>query len=183
MKTLIVSIRIFLVLTVLTGIAYPLLVFGIGQVFFPSQTAGSLIEKDGKIIGSKLIAQKFSSDRYFHSRPSATDYATLPSGASNFGPPSAALRDEVNKRRMLLGPNAPDDLLTASGSGLDPHLSPSAVFFQVPRVLSARKLDTASKEKLSTLISSLIEEPQFGFLGAPRVNILALNLAVDTMFP
>ena len=141
------------------------------------------IIKDNKVLGSSLIAQKFTSERYFQSRPSAGDYATIPSGASNLGPTSAAFKEAVDKKRAQLGENAPADLLTTSGSGLDPHLSPEGIRFQIPKLVKARNLDEASSKKLNDLVTTMIEGPQFGFLGNPRVNVLALNLAVDAMFP
>ncbi len=123
-----------------------------------------------------LLAQKFTGDKYFWPRPSACDYATVPSGASNLGPTSAALQSNVAARVALLGTNAPADMLYASGSGLDPHISPEAARFQVKRVAAAR---TAEVAKVSALVERFIEPLQWGFLGEPRVNVLKLNLALD----
>jgi len=181
------SVRMLFILTVLTGLGYPLLVTAAGQALFPRQAAGSLIEVgDGassKVVGSTLIAQKFSSPRYFSSRPSAADYQTLPPGASNQGPTSAALAEAVSSRRSAWGDGVPADLLTASGSGLDPHLSPAAVLFQVRGVGAARHLDSSQQSELEAFVRASIEAPQFGFLGQPRVNVLRLNLGLDERFP
>lgn len=171
MKTILQSLRIVLVLTVLTGIAYPLVVTAIGRVAFREQTSGSVGPH-----GSKFLAQKTESPKYFWPRPSAADYATVASGASNKGPTSADLAKSIAERREKFGKDAPDELLTASGSGLDPHLSPEAAKYQAPRVAVARQIPV---EQVNTLIDQLIEGPQLGFLGEPRVNVLALNLALD----
>ena len=183
MKTFLVSLRMFLLLTLLTGIAYPMIVWGIGNAFFSKEIAGSLVYKDGIVIGSRLIEQEFASDKYFHPRRSANQFATVPSGASNFSATSKVLKEEVEKRRAKYGEQAPDDLLTSSGSGLDPHLSPKAVFFQMDRVAKARNLTEEQKLKLENLINRMVETPQFGFMGSLRVNILSLNLELDRVFP
>lgn len=171
MKTILQSLRVLLVLTVLTGIAYPLVVTGIARVVFREQANGSAGPQ-----GSKLLAQKTESLKYFWPRPSAGDYATVASGASNKGPTSADLAKAIAERREKFGKDAPDELLTASGSGLDPHLSPAAAKYQAVRVAVERKM---SVEKVCALIDELTEGPQLGFLGEPRVNVLALNLALD----
>lgn len=171
MKTIVESLRVLLVLTLLTGIAYPAIVTGIACVAFREQATGSVTPH-----GSKLLAQKTDSPKYFWPRPSAADYATVPSGASNKGPTSADLRKAIAERRAKFGKDAPDELLTASGSGLDPHLSPAAAKHQALRVAAERKL---AVEKVNALIDQLTEGPQLGFLGEPRVNVLALNLALD----
>lgn len=176
-----IAIRTLISMTVLTGILYPLLVYGIGSVFFKTEANGSLLARQGQVVGSELIAQKFASDRYFHSRPSAVDYGTVPSGASNLGPTSAALKEAIDKRRSQYGANAPTDLITASGSGLDPHLSPDAVIYQIDRVATARGFNDQKKQKLRNAINSLTEEPQLGFLGDRTVNVLKLNLALDEL--
>lgn len=177
MKTLLQSLRILLALTVLTGVLYPLLVSGIARIAFRRAATGSLVQQDGRVIGSALLAQKTESPRYFWPRPSGGDYATVPSGASNLGPTSGALGKAVAERRAKFGENAPDDLLTASGSGLDPHLSPAAAKYQAARVAGARQLPV---EQVHALVDELTEPPQLGFLGEPRVNVLALNMALDT---
>lgn len=178
MKTLIQSLRIYIVLTLLTGIVYPLALTGIAQLFFSGQANGSRIIESGKLIGSELLAQKFESPRYFWPRPSAGDYATVPSGASNKGPTSADLKKTIDERRAKFGADAPPDLLTASGSGLDPHISPAAARLQISRVAAARNV---SIQKVSVLVDQAIEQPQLGFLGEPRVNVLPLNLALDQL--
>jgi K+-transporting ATPase ATPase C chain len=178
MKVALQSLRIFVVLTLLTGIIYPLAITGVAQLFFPKQANGSRITEQGKLVGSDLIAQKFESPKYFWPRPSAGDYATVASGASNKGPTAADLRKSIGERRIKFGPDAPVDLLTASGSGLDPHISPEAARSQTPRIAAARNM---SIQKLSALIDQTIEPPQVGFLGEPRVNVLRLNRALDQL--
>jgi len=176
MKTILQSTRMLLVLTVLTGLVYPLVVTAIGRVAFHDAANGSLIQKDGQLVGSTLLAQKTESAKYFWPRPSGADYATVASGASNKGPTSADLAKAIAERREKFGQDAPDELLTASGSGLDPHLSPSAAKYQAPRIAAERKL---SVEKVTALVDQLTEGPQLGFLGESRVNVLALNRALD----
>lgn len=178
MKTTIQSIRILIVLTILTGIIYPLAVTGFAKVLFPSQANGSLITENGKVIGSELLAQKFEAPKYFWPRPSGADYATVASGATNKGPTSADLLKAINERREKMGQDAPADLLTASGSGLDPHISPAAAKFQVARIATARGVPAQS---LTGLVDSYTEPPQLGILGEPRVNVLALNRALDRL--
>jgi potassium-transporting ATPase KdpC subunit len=178
MKIVIQSLRIYIVMTLLTGILYPLAMTGVAQLLFPKQANGSRIVQNGKPIGSDLLAQKFDSPRYFWPRPSAADYATVASGASNKGPTSTDLKKSIDERREKFGNDAPVDLLTASASGLDPHISPEAARSQIPRVAAARNI---SVQKISALIDETIEEPQFGFLGEPRVNVLRLNLALDQL--
>jgi K+-transporting ATPase ATPase C chain len=178
MRTTLQSLRIYIVLTLLTGIIYPLAMTGVAQLLFPRQANGSRLVENGKLLGSDLLAQKFDSPRYFWPRPSAADYATVASGASNKGPTSADLKKMIDERRAKFGADAPVDLLTASGSGLDPHISPEAARLQIPRVAAAR--DT-SIDKISALVDQTIERPQLGFLGEPRVNVLELNLALDQL--
>ncbi|WP_342151140.1 K(+)-transporting ATPase subunit C [Methylorubrum sp. SB2] len=183
--------------TALTGLAYPLAVTGLAQAVFPAQAAGSLIERDGRVVGSRLIGQNFAEARYFHGRPSATTAAdpadaarTVPapynaaaSLGSNLGPTSAALAERVKADLDALkaeNPNAPVpvDLVTTSGSGLDPDLSPEAARFQVPRVAKARNLP---EETVQDLVTAQIAGRTLGFLGEPRINVLALNLALDEL--
>ena len=184
-------------LTVLTGLAYPLAVTGIAQAIFPAKAAGSLIERDGKVVGSSLIGQSFATPGYFHGRPSATTAAdpadatkTVPapynavnSSGSNLGPTSAALAERVHGDLDALraenpGQPVPVDLVTTSGSGLDPDISPDAAYFQVPRVARSRNMP---EDRLRALIASQTQDRLLGILGEPRVNVLALNLALDAL--
>src|SRR5574341_711030 len=177
-QTAIQSVRALIVFTIITGIAYPLIVTAIAQVAFKGQANGSLIEKDGKLIGSRLIGQPFTDPKYFWSRPSATSpqpYNGAASAGSNQGPTSPALKEAVEGRIKDLGgaKPVPANLVTASGSGLDPHISPAAAAYQVERVAKARNL---SSEKLRDLVARHTEGRQLGILGEPRVNVLELNL-------
>jgi K+-transporting ATPase ATPase C chain len=133
---------------------------------------------EDKLVGSDLIAQKFESPKYFWPRPSGADYATVPSGASNKGPTAADLKKSIDERRQKFGADAPVDLLTASGSGLDPHISPEAAHIQIPRIAAARNVSAAS---IAELVDQTLEGPQFGFLGEPRINVLILNRALDQL--
>jgi K+-transporting ATPase ATPase C chain len=187
MKTLLISLKIFLFFTVLTGIIYPLLVTGIVQVVFPAKANGSLIIKDNKTIGSELIGQKFDLPIYFSSRPSAISYNPLPSGGTNYGITNTKLKDLVNKRRRLfIAFNQldsltviPSEMFFASASGLDPHISPKAAILQVNRISKARNLNPSQKQKLVQSIKDLTEAPQFLCLGEERINVLLLNLGID----
>lgn len=172
------AFRLLIALTVLTGVIYPLAVTAVAQAFFPRQAGGSLIERAGRVVGSELVSQKFVSDRYFHSRPSAIDHNPLPSGGSNLGPTSKALKDRVDADRGRLGDGAPQDLMFTSASGLDPHLSPAGAFYQVERVAASRGLSAA---RVHDLVTEHIEGLSFGLLGEPRVNALVLNLALDRL--
>lgn len=173
-------------LILLTGLAYPLIVTALAQTLFPHQANGSLIEKDGKIIGSKMIAQEFTGPGYFHPRPSAAGngYAADNSGASNLGVTSKALIDSFNQRiaveKQTNGTNAkiPVDLITASGSGLDPDITPEAALYQAGRIAKARGLEAGTVE---SLVNRLTQGRTLGVLGMPRVNVLALNLELDNM--
>lgn len=186
-KDLQIAMRFTLVTTVLFGLAYPLVVTGVSQWLFPRQSNGSLIIRDGRIVGSQLIGQMFSSDSYFHARPSnaGEGYDAANSSGSNLGPTNHALVERVQAEVAKLraeNPNAPIpvDFVTASGSGLDPHISPAAADFQVRRVASARKIP---QDALRALIAKHTEARQFGIFGEPRVNVLELNLEMDSAFP
>jgi K+-transporting ATPase ATPase C chain len=178
MKTILQSLRAYILLTLVTGIIYPLAITGIAQLCFPRQANGSRIIRNGQVIGSDLLTQKFELPRYFWPRPSAADFATVPSGASNKGPTSADLKKAIDERRIKFGGEAPIDLLTASGSGLDPHISPEAARSQIPRIAAERNI---SLQEISELVDQMIEPPQLGFLGEPRVNVLRLNRALDQL--
>jgi K+-transporting ATPase ATPase C chain len=188
MKHLRTSLGVLLVSTVVLGGLYPLLMTGVGALVFPAQVSGSLVTSGGKTVGSELIGQDFTSEYYFHSRPSAVGYQTLPSGAGNQGYTSKDLKAEFGMRKTEWEKNnataeAPAEMLFASGSGLDPDISPRAAELQVPRVAAARGLDTTGQAALLSLVKSLEKAPQLGFLGESRVNVLDLNLALDREFP
>lgn len=189
MKPFITSIKIFLVFTILTGILYPLLITGIGQLAFPKQVNGSLIMKDGHLIGSAMIGQKFTDSSYFHPRPSASDYNAVPGLASNAGPTDIRMKERVLERRQqFLAENGldstaevPAEMLTASGSGLDPHISFRAAMLQVNRISKARGFTRTQYEELKQLVIDHTEKPQWGILGEQRVNVLLLNLDLDKL--
>ncbi len=183
----IIALKILLIMTVLTGIIYPVILTGIAQVAFPAESNGSLIVKDGKVTGSELIGQKFDSDAYFWSRPSAIGYNPIPSGASNYGPTSDTLKKLVEARREAfrkMNPVAdlssiPNEMIFASASGLDPHISPGAALLQVERIAEVRHLTAAQKQELLQEIRKLTEPPQLFFLGEERINVLILNMELD----
>jgi K+-transporting ATPase ATPase C chain len=186
-KQTIIAMKFLLVMTILTGIIYPLVMTGLAQLTYPSKANGSLILKDGKVIGSELIGQKFDSSIYFWSRPSAIGYNPVPSGGSNYGPTSDTLRKLVNARRLLFstansiqgGLVIPKEMLFSSGSGLDPHISPEAASMQVERIAKARNFNDTRKEMLVNKIKELTLAPQFLCLGETRINVLSLNLELD----
>jgi K+-transporting ATPase ATPase C chain len=173
MKTLMQSLRMIFLMTLVTGVLYPLLILGLARAWFPDQASGSLIIFKGSILGSKLLAQKCDRADLFWPRPSATDYQTIPSGASDLGPTSSTLATAVKARRSLYGQNAPSDLLTTSASGLDPDISVEAAMAQIPRIALARKID---EEQLRSLIEKHAQSKQWGLFGEPRVNVLSLNV-------
>lgn len=177
------ALRMFVWMTVLTGILYPLSITVIANMAMPKKAKGSMVTHNNKIVGSLLIGQKFESEKYFWSRPSAIDYNPLPSGGTNLGPTSEDLKKIVDKRRSILATHnktdeIPSELLFASGSGLDPHISPKTAYFQIARVAKAR---TREGKELKNLIDSLTQKRRFGFLGAKYVNVLKLNLALDRL--
>lgn len=188
MKTqTITALKFLLLMTILTGIIYPVSMTGFAQLIFPYKANGRLIMKEGKIIGSELIGQKFDSSIYFWSRPSAIGYNPVPSGASNWGPVSDTLRKLVAYRQNFFANSnsitdklsIPKEMLFASGSGLDPHISPESALMQVDRIVKARHLDNTEKEKLIVKIKNLTEAPQFLLLGEERINVLNLNIELD----
>jgi potassium-transporting ATPase KdpC subunit len=190
MQTILVALRLFLAMTLLTGVVYPLVVTGIGQGLFANKANGSTVKgAQNHVIGSELLAQKFDSIVYFQARPSACDYGTVASGASNKGPTSEALQKLVQERRTAFRASnsaastqeVPAEMAFASGSGLDPHISPEAARMQVARVAAARGFDAKRTEALKNLVERTVEPPQFGVLGNARVNVLALNLALDKL--
>lgn len=179
---MLISLRLLLALTLLTGGVYPLFVYAVGRTFFSEKSGGQIVYRDGRAIGSSLLAQKFSSPRYFAARPSAVDYATVPSGASNAGPLNPALREAIETRRQFWKARGidspPEEMLLASGSGLDPHISSDAAHAQVPSVAAARDFTVAQISRLHRLI----EETADREAGPPRrVNVLKLNLALDAL--
>lgn len=184
MKTIWISVRMLVVLSILTGLIYPFLMTGLAQAFFSSNANGSMIVANGKTIGSTLVGQNFTSDKYFWSRPSAVAYNPLPSSGTNQGPTNAILKDSVVARANRLGgspASLPPDLLLSSGSGLDPHISPEAALFQIDRVTAARGGNRADRDRIEALVKSHIELPQFNLFGEERVNVLKLNLALDSL--
>ena len=189
------AVTFIIALTLITGVAYPFAITGIAKVAFPNQASGSLIERDGKVVGSALIGQVFADDKYFHGRPSATSapdpkdptktidapYNAANSSGSNLGPTSKALIERItgdveNLKKENPSARVPTDLVTASGSGLDPHISPEAALFQVARVAKARNM---TEDRVRQLVQKRTEGRVLGLLGEPRVNVLALNLALD----
>jgi K+-transporting ATPase ATPase C chain len=193
------AIVFIIALTLITGVAYPFAIWGIAKTLFPYQAQGSMVERDGKVVGSALIGQPFTSERYFHGRPSATTtpdqndpsknvaapYNAANSGGSNLGPTSKALIERIQgdieqlKQENPAAP-VPIDLVTTSGSGLDPHISPEAALFQVPRIAKARNLP---EYRLRQLVAEKTNAPLAGLFGEPRVNVLDLNLALDRLVP
>ena len=180
------AVLLFLAFSLLTGLVYPFVITGVVQTTMSEQADGSLIIKDGQVIGSELIGQSFSSPGYFHGRPSAVNYAANGSGASNYGPTSTKLMDQVRQRieqvrienNLSQSTPVPADLVQASASGLDPHISMQGAMLQVPRIAKARALP---ESEVKLLVYQTIEPAQFGILGQERVNVLKLNLALDDL--
>lgn len=187
MKTLIISIKIFLFFTIITGILYPLFITGIAQIAFPEKANGSLIVTNNKVVGSELIGQDFDSIIYFSSRPSAISYNPLPSGGSNYGMTNAKLKELVSERKkQFINYNQldsitviPSEMLFASGSGLDPHISVQAAILQVNRIAKARNFKNEQKQKIYQSIERMKEKPQYFLFGQERINVFLLNLEVD----
>jgi|SRR5579883_1098777 len=188
-KQIVAAVKMLLILTVVTGVIYPLIITGIAEVAFPSKANGSLIASNGKIVGSELIGQGTDSVIYFHGRPSSVGYNPMPSGGSNWGPIADTLRkimdgnrnDFIKANGLDSNATVPVEMITASASGLDPDISPEAARLQIGRVASARHFSAEQTEKLRQLVESMVTPPQFGILGEPRVNVLALNIALDSL--
>jgi len=182
-----IALKLLLVMTVLTGVIYPFFMTGVAQLVFPAKANGSLIIKDKKIAGSELIGQKFDSSIYFWSRPSAIEYNPVPSGASNLGPTSDKLKKQVTERRKLFAisnliadsSSIPKEMIFASASGLDPHISPEAAILQLDRIVKYRGFNFTQKRGIENLIDSLTESPQFYLFGEKRINVFLLNLSLD----
>jgi K+-transporting ATPase ATPase C chain len=190
MKTYILpSLRILAFLSLVTGILYPVGMTVLSIGIFPYQANGSMIEKNGQIIGSELIGQGFHSDRYFHSRPSAIGYNPAPSSGTNWGPTDKRMSDSARSRAqhfflqngLSAGTVVPKEMLFASASGVDPHISPEAALLQQQRISAARGFNERQAAALTELIHRMIENPQFGLFGEPRVNVLKLNIALDAI--
>ena len=184
-KNLVTAILMTVATTILLGIIYPLVVTGIAQALFPKKANGQLIEANGKVIGSRIIAQAFTSPGYFHPRPSAVNYDPTGSNGSQLGPTNQKLIDRVKIATATLraenpGAPVPIDIVTTSASGLDPEITPAAASFQVPRVARARGVN---EDRVRELVSKHTEDRQLGLLGEPRVNVLELNLELDKQFP
>ncbi len=186
-KNLLIALSFTLVTTMMFGVLYPLVITGLAQVLFPGRANGQLIERNGKIMGSRIIGQSFTGPGYFHSRPSSagTGYDATSSSGSNLGPTNKSLLDRVKadvQKAQVENPSAsvPVDLVTASGSGLDPDISPASAEFQIPRVARERHM---AESDLRAIVARYTQPRQFGFLGEPRVNVLQLNLALDSSQP
>ncbi|MFA6433932.1 MAG: potassium-transporting ATPase subunit KdpC [Elusimicrobiales bacterium] len=181
MRTLITAVKLFVCMTVVTGIVYPLTVWVYAKAFFSDKAEGGVIIHGGKAVGAELIGQNFTKPGYFWPRPSAIAYNPMPSGGSNLSLTSRQLRDTMKKRGGKFGGvDVPADLVFASGSGLDPHLSPAAAFIQCDRVAKARGV---AKVDIISLVDGMAEPRQDGFLGEPRVNVLLLNMKLDEKYP
>lgn len=186
LNDLVTSARALITMIILLGVAYPFAMYGVGSVCFPKEVHGSLIVRDDKIIGSELFSQKITKPGFFHARPSAGDFQTVASGASQFGATSKAQDDAIKSRLneypdLDLSAKGAGDLLTASGSGLDPDLSPEAAKLQVQRIIDERGWDHQHQEKIDHLIDRMTKSRTFGILGMPRINVLDLNLALKTL--
>lgn len=189
MKNIWSNFKIFLWLTLITGVAYPLFITLMAQFTMKAQADGSILYVNGRPIGAQLIGQKFENERYFWPRPSAIDYNPMPSGGSNLGPSSQKLKEVIEARKKVLftaheskAYYIPSELLFASGSGIDPHLSPAGAYYQIERIAKARNIEH-DQDKIKKLVDGLIIKRALGFLGNPHINVLILNLALDQEFP
>ena len=186
MKTIIISIKYLLLMTIVTGLIYPLLMFGFGKIFFPKMILGNIIYQNENPVGSEIIGQNFVSSKYFHPRPSAVDYQTLPSSGSNLAPTSTVLKNNVDSLRtayilnngLVNNVKVPEDAIFTSASGLDPHISFENAMLQVNRIVKERNFNNEKKSALLVLVNNLTENPQFGFLGEKRIK---LNLELDKL--
>lgn len=181
MKNLWISFKFLVILSIVTGVIYPAIITGASHLFFVDNTTGNIIVKDGKNIGAVFVGQRFEQDKYFWGRPSAGNYNTLPSGASNISPASSAIFQTMQENKAkYMNPTGKvaDEMLFTSASGIDPHISPQAAFEQVQRIANARNI---SEKEVEKLINKTIEPRDFGFLGEMRVNVLKLNIALDDM--
>lgn len=189
MKTLIISLKLLVFMTLLTGIVYPMFIYLIAQTIFPEKSTGSLVKVNEQVIGSELFGQKFESKKYFQSRPSAVDYQPMPSGGSNLAPTSQTLKARIDSLRQAYlvwnelpeNTEVPSDAVFSSGSGIDPHISTQNAMLQVNRIVKERDFDTIKHDKLLELIKKNTEEPQFGILGEERINVLILNVELDKL--
>ena len=189
MKTIITAFKLVLFMTLLTGIIYPVFIYLVAKTVFPQKSEGSFVKVNDKIIGSELLGQKFESKKYFQSRPSAINYQPMPSGASNLAPTSQSLKsnvDSLRKAYILLNglpenTEVPPDAVFASGSGIDPHISPANALLQATRISKERNFDETKKNQLFDLINTYTEKPQFGFLGDSRINVFNLNIELDKL--
>jgi K+-transporting ATPase ATPase C chain len=184
MKIIVNNLKLFLFCVLLTGVIYPLFITAVSQVAFKNEANGSLLTKNGKVVGSELLAQEFKGKQYFWPRPSAVNYDSTASAASNLSPDSKALNEAIAKRAVDNGLdiNSNDDLLYTSGSGLDPHISPESAERQINRIVEARHLDAKKTLDLKTLVENSIEGRQLGILGKARLNVLKLNVLLDEKF-
>ena len=186
-NTIFISLKILFFMTLLTGVCYPVLVTLVAKALFPYTSNGSFIDRNGITVGSELIGQKFIEAKYFLPRPSAIDYNPLPSGASNLGPTSDSLRklieirkvEFIRRNNLPIHSTVPSEMLFASASGLDPHISPEAAILQIRRIAKARGLNSSQIERMKALVENSVQEPQFKILGERRVNVLQLNIKLD----
>lgn len=189
MKTLIISLKLLVFMTLLLGIVYPMFIYLITQIIFPVKSNGSLVKANEKVIGSELFGQKFESKKYFQSRPSAVDYQPKPSGGSNLAPTSKTLKVRIDSLRQAYivcnelpeNTEVPSDAIFSSGSGIDPHICPQNAMLQINRIVKERCFDSIKQHKLIDLIKKNTEEPQFGIFGEERINVLILNVELDKL--